>query len=78
VKNRTPLVDGNQYFSGEGGGIQTAQIRGVYWSDVPGNPGWMRMMFMRFALSGVTGGQPVSVMLCDRFRCAGTGFRACL
>jgi len=44
------LVDGNQFFfSGEGGGIQTAQICGVYWSDVPGNPGWM--MFMRFPLS---------------------------
>ena len=33
VKNRTPwwTVDN---FSGEGGGIQSEQIRGVYWSDV--------------------------------------------
>jgi len=35
VKNRTPLVYGNHFSSGEGGGIQTAQIRAVYWSDVP-------------------------------------------
>jgi len=39
-------VDGNHFSSGEGGGIQTAQIRGVYWSDVPRNPGWV--MFMHF------------------------------
>jgi len=29
-KNPHPLVDGN-HFSGKGGGIQTAQIRGVCW-----------------------------------------------
>ena len=52
-------MDGNRFFSGEVGGIQTAQIRGVYWSDVPRNLGWV--MFMHSSLSGVTGGLPVLV-----------------
>ena len=47
-----PPCGRQSFFSGEGGGIQTAQIRGVYWSDVPGNPGWM--MSMRFPFSRVT------------------------
>jgi len=41
-------VDGNHFSSGEGGGIQTAQIRGVYWADVARNPGWVMFRPMHF------------------------------
>ena len=58
-KKPHPLVDGINFFSVEGGGIQTAQIRGSVLSDVPRNPVWV--MFMHSSLSGVTGGLPVSV-----------------
>ena len=55
VKNRSLLVDGNQFFSGEGGGIQTTKIPGVYWSIRPMKSGTVDVHAI--PLSGVTGGQ---------------------